>query len=49
LSGSRAGSDFLNWLGPDPDPSLYKMCTKFFQKEIFGPKVAFKSYFWEKS
>jgi hypothetical protein len=32
----------LNWLGPDPvpdpDPSLYKMCTQNFQQEIFALK-----------
>jgi hypothetical protein len=40
LSGS--GSDFSNGLVPVPVPetSLYKMCTKFSQPEIFGPKGA---------
>jgi hypothetical protein len=39
LSLSGSGSDFSNELGQDPKP-----CTNFSQQEIFGPKVAFKSY-----
>jgi hypothetical protein len=46
LSGS--GFFFSKWQGPDPDPSLYKICTNLFQQEIFGPKVALKSHVWGK-
>jgi hypothetical protein len=38
-----SGSDFLNWRGPDPnpDPSPYKYCIKYFQPEFFCPTIKF--------
>jgi hypothetical protein len=35
-------------IGTDPDPLLYKICTNFSQLEMFGPKLAFKSYLRKK-